>query len=199
MKMLLYSCKARPYLIQGFARPMHTVDRNNPFNYNWGLINYKSQNALNGKVVAECDFEVEEIFYSRPYNYYRTFSISKTSELLKKSCLNLINFNYYLGVKKNGIVGYAIHIKNLRIFDEPKELNEYYKSYDNSKTWKPITKAPQNMMYVDYINIEEDKFIPYILVSIHPKYLCKILNGEKTIEIRKKVLKEMLDKEELKV
>lgn len=32
----------------------------------------------------------------------------------------------------------------------------------------------------------------YILISIHPEWLCKILNGEETIEIRKKVLKEML-------
>lgn len=32
----------------------------------------------------------------------------------------------------------------------------------------------------------------YILISIRPEWLCKILNGEKTIEVRKKVLKEML-------
>ena len=32
----------------------------------------------------------------------------------------------------------------------------------------------------------------YILISVRPKWLCKILNGEKTIEVRKKVLKEML-------
>jgi hypothetical protein len=36
---------------------------------------------------------------------------------------------------------------------------------------------------------------PYILISIKPEHLCKILNGEKTIEVRKKILnslKEML-------
>ena len=31
-----------------------------------------------------------------------------------------------------------------------------------------------------------------LLISIKPKWVAKILNGEKTIEIRKKVLKEML-------
>ena len=31
-----------------------------------------------------------------------------------------------------------------------------------------------------------------ILISITPEWLCKILNGEKTIEVRKKVLKRML-------
>ena len=34
-----------------------------------------------------------------------------------------------------------------------------------------------------------------ILISIRPEWLCKILNGEKTIEVRKKVLKEMLKNE----
>jgi hypothetical protein len=32
----------------------------------------------------------------------------------------------------------------------------------------------------------------YILISIKPEWLCKILNKEKTIEVRRKVLKEML-------
>ena len=32
----------------------------------------------------------------------------------------------------------------------------------------------------------------YILISIKSQFLRKILNGEKTIEIRKKVLKDML-------
>ena len=63
MKLLLYCTKAKPYLIQGFAKPFHTKDINNPFNYKWRLMNYKSQNALNGKIVGECDFEVERIIY----------------------------------------------------------------------------------------------------------------------------------------
>lgn len=49
-------------------------------------------------------------------------------------------------------------------------------------------KAPQNMMRViDAYGDDE-----YILISVRPEWLCKILNGEKTIEVRKKVLKEML-------
>jgi len=31
-----------------------------------------------------------------------------------------------------------------------------------------------------------------VLISIRPEWLCKILNSEKTIEVRKKVLKEMM-------
>ena len=32
----------------------------------------------------------------------------------------------------------------------------------------------------------------YILISIKSEWVCKILNGEKTIEVRKRVLKEMI-------
>ena len=50
---------------------------------------------------------------------------------------------------------------------------------------RALVKAPQNMCnaYDVYKN-------HYILISIRPEWLCKILNGEKTIEVRKKVLKE---------
>lgn len=75
-----------------------------------------------------------------------------------------------------------------------KELNEYHSIKEFSKGTKyDIVKAPQNMMrVVDYkighIGNEEIK----VLISIRPKWISKILNGEKTIEVRKKVLKEMI-------
>lgn len=51
-----------------------------------------------------------------------------------------------------------------------------------------VDKAPQNMMYCYGVNGKR-----YVLISIKPEWLCKILNREKTIEVRKKVLKEMLE------
>ena len=73
---------------------------------------------------------------------------------MKNLCLiwQYIAFQHYLKGKN----GYAIHIKNLTIFDKPRELNEFYNSKDYDKTWQPIIKAPQNMMYADYINIEKN-------------------------------------------
>ena len=56
--------------------------------------------------------------------------------------------------------------------------------------YTPIKSAPQNMMKVKRV-LQEDA----ILISIRPEWLCKILNGEKTIEVRKKVLKDMLNNE----
>lgn len=61
MKLLLYCTKGKPYLLQGLAKPMHTKDTTNPFNYKWTLIEKQTSNTLNGKIVGECDFEVEEI------------------------------------------------------------------------------------------------------------------------------------------
>ena len=110
-------------------------------------------------------------------------------ELFEKSCLNRYEmFNYLQNnfTKKGEPNGYAIHIKNLHIFDKPKELDDYT-NHCVSLVWEGIKKAPQNMMRC-YKGLDQD----YILISIRSKWLCKILNGEKTIEIRKKVLKEML-------
>ena len=172
---------------------------------------------LNGKIVAECDFEVEEIVSHR--NEYETKTFSEFG-LCDKSCLTHQElFDYFKNRSDNEKYnhnGYAIHIKNLHIFDEPKELSEYTKNVEHCKCdeclenckkyckyyyaknnitqtintgcikYALFYKAPQNMMYV--FDGEEKK----ILISIRPEHLCKELNGEKEIELRKIVLKEML-------
>ena len=179
-KLLLYCTKSKKQLVK-WEKYMYGENRKND-----------KFNSLNGKIVAECDYEVEEIqanWKVKDCLYHYETNNMEEKELLNKSCLASIQINDYLD-KKNG---YAIHIKNLKIYDEPKELNEYYKTYNNSKTWQRVNKAPQNMMEVDYINIDKNIFLSYILISIRSRWLCKILNGEKTIEVRKKVLKKMLD------
>jgi len=185
MKLLLYCAKAKPYLVK---RNIFAGVEPSYF-----ILKEKAEDRLNGKIVAECDFEVEEIvcdgYAYLPLN-------SNPAELEIKGCLTEQELENYF-TKKYGLVGYAIHIKNLNIFDEPRELNHYMvydKSYDNMFGWEfdeenkynPLTKAPQNMMYA--YDGEEKK----VLISIRPEWLCKILNSEKTIEVRKKVLKEML-------
>lgn len=104
------------------------------------------------------------------------------NEDLQKMCLSPQQLLDYL---KLGHKGYAIHLSNLKIFDKSKELTEYYKDnflqeLNNNDT--RICKAPQNMCRA------YDRFgNKYILISIRPKWLCKILNGEKTIEVRRVV------------
>ena len=146
------------------------------------LIDNLPKYLLNGKIVAECDFEVEEI-------YYLSWMNEKLRErILKQSCLTDEQFSDYMGNKDTC---YAIHISNLKIFDEPKELSNYHISYFNKEfnmmREKHIEKAPQNMCRA--FDIKDT----YILISIQPQELCRILNGEQTILIRKKVLKEMLN------
>ena len=189
IKALLYCTKAKPYLIK------NPTNVKNQFVKDYWLINkleekpLKDNNPiLNGKIVAECDFEVEKIEYSlivannKPYHYYEPQNIF-VDKFYEKSCLNHQQVEEYLGYKN----GYAIHIKNLHIFDEPRFIQDYSK---NENPYNYIENAPQNMMYA-YDN-EGNK---YVLISIRPEWLCKILNGEKTIEVRKKVLKGMLKNE----
>ena len=128
-----------------------------------------------------CDF-LEEQDDGR---FYFTKTLNK-NEVYEKSCLDINQLFNYLGEKG----GYAIHIKNLNIFNKPRELSDYYKSNDYCKSWQPITKAPQNMMNAYDIDLEKGVYWK-ILISIRPEWLVKILNGEKKIEVRKKVLKEM--------
>ncbi len=180
-KLLLYCTKKKPYLRDYRGKAIYNrfvispTDR--PFTSD------DTQPILNGKIVAECDFEVDKLT-----NCGTSFRIMKyddlqenyryTNKVARGSCLDYIDLRKYLGTKD----GYAIHIKNLHIFDKPKELSEYGMDFPIS----PIVKAPQNMMYANGIGER------YILISIRPEWLCKILNGEKTIEVRKKVLKEMI-------
>ena len=187
MKLLLYCTKAKPELYntdKGFVLT------------DFGLGEYYNDKVLlNGKIVAECDFEVEKINVLDCS--FRTFNLVE-KEILNKSCLTYHELFEYLKNRYNPR-GYAIHIKNLHIFKEPKELDEYYTTPKKINTFEwcggkdyawvceNIDKAPQNMMYAT-----DDEDNDYVLISIKPQWLFKILNGEKTIEVRKKVLKDMI-------
>ena len=198
MKLLLYCTKAKKQKDLLWSNNLKHFFLDGAYNR---LIDNLPDYLLNGKIVAECDFEVEEIRIvdDDPLGayWYETKTLSE-NEVLEKSCLTSDELFEYLGEDNEG---YAIHIKNLHIFDKPKEL-EYcfteksYKIIDkiftdeimiDGKWYRPVNKAPQNMMRVKRV-LKEDG----ILISIRPEWLCKILNGEKTIEVRKKVLKEML-------
>ena len=106
------------------------------------------------------------------------------NEDLQKMCLSPQELLDYL---KLGNKGFAIHLSNLNIYDNPKELPEFYK---DSLLKERILKAPQNMC-----RIYDTKGNIYILISIKPEWLCKILNGEKTIEVRKQILRELMELE----
>lgn len=201
VKALLYLTKAKPYLVQSLAKPMHTLDANNPYNFNWKVVKKGfSNDRLNGKIVAECEVETEELTQlgcGEPMLF--TTKTLDSLEVCKRSCLKTEELSDYLYNQDKDSKGYALHISNLKIFDKPLELKD---TYTRECVWNkcsrceygkdgkincctidiPLSRAPQNMMWVWY------KGERYVLISIQSKWLCKILNGEKTIEIRRKVL-----------
>ena len=127
------------------------------------------EDRLNGKVVARfyCDkverFERE--YLSRDIDdYYQDNGCALDKKFYKQSCLNEKELFDYIG----GGSGYAIHISQLEIFDEPKDISEFYHYVKPKRTkddiefekkmgcqtfyvskLKPLTKAPQNYCYVE--------------------------------------------------
>ena len=144
-------------------------------------------------------YKNDGVVFERKDKYIDT--MLKNSDL-KEMCLTPQELLDYLTL---GNKGYALHLSNLKTFDKPLELKDTYTRECNwNKCSKceygkdgnikcctidiPLSKAHQNMMWV-WHNGERK-----VLISIRPEYLVKILNGEKTIECRKRILKEMMSK-----
>lgn len=197
MKMLICVTKEKPWLYEEYLEidPVSSKVIGRKF----GLTDTTVfGNELNGKVVLECDFEIEEIIEDTTSfaSNYKTNILS--GEALKiRSCMTNYDLIDYLGDK----TGYAVHIKNVKIYENSKELNEFY----NSKHVK-ITKTPKNMCYAKLIEPFKQEIVmkgklqelrgtrvrEYAMISVHPKDACDILNGKKTTIVCKKVLKEVI-------
>lgn len=179
VKALIYCTKELnkgAYLVNYFGYRFVKMEENEKANFD----------ILNGKIACECEVETEELLTNT--FLYKTKTLS-FSELCERSCFDFDKFYKYLG----NIKGYALHISNIKVFDKPRELKECY--YYNSN-FDYLLKAPQNMCYAfepiqfDEINIDMRRLV---LISVRPQWLCKILNGEKDIEVRRKVLKGMVE------
>ena len=118
----------------------------------------KDKNTINGKVVARFNATAEEIICRPICGEWECYTKTQGySEIAEASCLENKEIVHYLKGKN----GTAIHIHDLEIFDESKEISEF-KSYkknivdtkingivfetelDNS-----LTKAPQSWCYVE--------------------------------------------------
>ena len=184
-KCLLYCTKGKPEIVT--------------FDIKDGGTQPHPSTPINGKIVAECDVETKKIQMVGD-EMELWFETLDGENVEYDSCLRFDQFDEYLS--SNDYKGYALFIKNLKIFDEPKELKDY--CVDNSKKYygdfawhltckemyTPIQKAPQNMMWCFD---KDNNYKMKVLISIRPEWIWKILMKEKTIEIRKKVLRGMLD------
>lgn len=196
MKILLYCTKSKPYLkshseYEYNEKGAIPETRKRVFTLCQDKCDY-----YNGKIVAECDFEVEEIKLKT--NSYEAWFETKTlneEQLREKSCLRVDELYNYLEPNDNA---YAIHIKNLHIFDEPRNIRHYDRRYKREKALSEFKTAPKSMIHCfEYIRSEiglgQDSWLEdRIFVPISSKEMCRILNKKQTIIVRKKILKEML-------
>ena len=100
--------------------------------------NYSKDNFLNGKIIGEfiCDkitsFSFDTYYHTlthRHGGYNVSLGAFSEQELYSKSCLSFADIYEYIGER----YGYAWHISNLKIYDEPKELGEFKKI--NRECW----------------------------------------------------------------
>lgn len=123
---------------------------------------------VNGKVVARFNATAEKIEHSYSHFY---FSEEESKKMLyeglieRRGCISADNLHLYLKGKN----GTAIHINDLEIFDEPKEISDFYKlgawkvyeeQLDSSymkrneqeimkSLGQVLTRAPQSWCYVE--------------------------------------------------
>lgn len=132
----------------------------------------KLKSIYNGKVVARfyCD-NVDNYVYGRKWSWKLGEPMwdadSFYERILKDACLTNDELRNYV----EDVSFSAIHISELEIFDEPKELSEFnvMREYSNcgrcphaleigcsSNGWcgtiKPLTKAPQSRCYIEVDN-----------------------------------------------
>ena len=124
-----------------------------------GNSQYKSGYSLSGQVVAKFTLnKVEEIVRYDGEFYTPTYEENK---ICLNACLSWEEIHRYLANKKTG---YAWHIENLKIFNEPKELNDFMvkptkrffmehieQTYCilGKGIFRDLTKAPQSWCYVE--------------------------------------------------
>ena len=173
-KLLLCCSKARPYLVDERKMRYH--------NFVLGDSSVLKSNekdlVLNGTIVAESDHKIEEI---TPYKEYTCDDAC---------CMNGQNLEDFLYSKDGN--GYAIHIKNLKIYEVKKSFNDYthYAKDLSDKTGKSciplqLNDLPNRPMIVYQNNIR------YILLNIKSVELSRVLNNEQTVIVYKNLSKEI--------
>lgn len=181
-KCLLYCTLAKPMLENHKRSDNKYHCLSNLYDLKWCKENnYK---VLNGTIALECEVECERFEFDTMSREIFSYWYENGHEVdYKKMCLTYDEVWNYLGDN----VGYALHIHNLKLLDKPLKLSELL-TYNTKNVFKVsrVEKAPQNMQWVWY------KGEKYCLISIRSPWYCLLANGDKTIEVRKKILKGMI-------
>ncbi len=211
-KLLLYCTKGKLNLYMPYEHDCFEYDEASKFYLSDEPL-FDIDIQLNGKIVGTCDCDNVEEYIMEYWNddsvlqdIYKVIHIYdgegypdidkelicgndnlnsiSNCELLKKSCLSFDVLGKYVCSDLSIDSFFALYLSNVNVFEKPRKLKNFYTEYENIA----IKRAPQNMMYA-----YDENGNRYILISIRPEYLIKILNGEKTIEIRKCILKELYE------
>lgn len=173
MKCYIYVTKSKQYLWK-----YHCISddyNGNSFETSYSKEEHNSNDdgeILNGKIVASFDLNKIEEMSIKYGEGWVTSSGLNINDIESKSKVSRSNLYKYKG---NSKYLYGWHIENLEILDKPLELSHF-----------SLSKAPQSWCYA---NVEDEECI---LISIKPEWVCKILNKEKTIEVRKTAPKELI-------
>ncbi len=119
-------------------------------------------NIMNGKVVAEFtlnNIDDFSVFENGSVQYWSAHN-------LEKSALTYEEVSKYVGLNKKG---YAWHISDLKVYDEPKKLSEFKVfnkdvaeigmfgwmfNEEELPKYIPLKRAPQSWQYVNYVDKE---------------------------------------------
>ena len=109
-----------------------------------------------GQVIGE--FVCDKVFLLHPYTYdggnadrerrklIQTFEgSSKENEILAATCLTQDEMFDYIGA---GNYGYGWHISDLKIYDKPKELSEFFTPMGKRPSYM-VERPPQSWQYVE--------------------------------------------------
>lgn len=109
-----------------------------------------------GQVIGE--FICDKVFLLHPYTYdggnadrarrklIQTFEgSSKENEILAATCLTQDEMFDYIGA---GNYGYGWHISDLKIYDKPKELSEFFTTMGKRPSYM-VERPPQSWQYVE--------------------------------------------------
>ncbi len=195
MKLFFYCGKSKPYLV--YHREYCALSPTEYIEYGYET-RWEDKSMLegicNGNIVAECNYEIEPIFVEEyyvgcgfEYEYYlddenKFKGLHDKNHIYRESCLTQYEMQNYLGKGFGGDrIGWAIHIKNLHIFDYPKELSdfEYISDLNGYVARAVLFDAPKNAQKIIANGINA------ILLLRKSEELGRILNGEQTVIVLK--------------
>lgn len=124
----VYVTKCKPYLVD-FREESMMEQKYELFHNKKNVLGILKNKVVNGLVAFRFWFdEYEEITLDD--NLEICTNETTHEALLTQSCVDYNNLNNYFMNENGDVFGYAWHIKKLEIFDDPKELSEFYKRID---------------------------------------------------------------------